>query len=246
MVVVAVKLSRLLRRGLFVVALAAAGWLLGVAFAGSAGADELAGDNAQTQSSGLLGGLLNGLTGITTSLVDTSGDILAPVLTPESTPVIELPSILPDTGSSSGSVATDRNDVGRSDTVVPAPVVTPPAPVVPVAPVAPEPPAPPAAPPVVHTPVVPAAPAAQDFGSAAGEQAGGGGSEPQPGKAPSAPAGSGATMSSAHDNSGGARGTQGVLTSQTTLHPADAGFTTRSRAVNAAGRTAGLPASSPD
>jgi hypothetical protein len=250
MVVVAVGLSRLLRRGLFVAVLAAAGWLLGAAFAGTASADELPGDNPQAQSSNLLGSLLNGLTGslggVTTTIVDTAGDILSPAATQAPAPIVDLPSLLPAIGSASGGVTTDRDDVSRAETVAPVPVVTPPAPAVPPAApvVAPPTPAPPVAPPVV-VPVVPAAPAAApDSGTT--DHAGQGGSEPQPVKTPAAPASSGATVSTAHDNAGGARGTYGVLPSQATFHPADAGFTTRSRAVNAAGRAAGLPASSPD
>jgi len=94
----------------------------------------------------------------------------------------------------------------------------------------------------------PAAPQSGDGTSGDGTsgQAGGDEPAPQPVKTPTSPANSGTTASSSHDTSGGARSTHGVLPAQTTLHPADAGFSTRSRAVNAAGRIAGLPASSPD
>lgn len=258
------ELSRLLRRGLFVAAVAAAGWLLSVVFAATAGADEAPTDETHTQKQqsggGLLGGLVGGLTGvlggvtdkladIPGSLVDTSGDILAPIAPPAQEPVVDLPSTLPSTlpaGSSSGSATTDRSDGGsRADTTVVPQVAAPAAPVVTPPPAAVVPPAAPVhMAPVVAVPLAPAQPT-QDA-SAATEHAGEGDPQPGPVKAPAAPSGSGTTASQTHDHSGGARGAHGVLPAQTTLHPADAGFTTRSRAVNAAGRVAGLPASSPD
>jgi hypothetical protein len=257
-VVVAVELSRLLRRFLLVAALAAAGWLLSVVFAGSAGADEAPGQSQTSQSSGLLGGLVNGLTGalggvtntvsgITESLVDTSADAQQPAPAQDQAPIVDLPGLLP--GSSSGSAATTREplldltpDQPRAAT---PPVVTPQPPVVVAPPTPPEPVIPaPVVPPAPPTP--PAPPAAADSGSPTSEQAGDGAPAPRPVKAPTTPANSGTTVSSSHDSSGGARHTHGVLPAQATLHPADAGFTTRSRAVDAAGRVAGLPASSPD
>jgi hypothetical protein len=261
-VVVAVELSRLLRRGLLVTGIVVGGWLLSATVAGTASADELPTDDTQTQKVGLLGGLLDGLTGtlggVTTgvtdiagSLLDTTGDILTPSVPPAAdlpAPVGEMPSLLPvvDTGSASGTVSTDRADVARAET----PSVTTPvaAPVEPVAPPAPPPvvaePVP-VAPPVVAVPAAPV-PTPNANEGAADEHAGQGSPNPQPAKVPSAPVGPSSTVHSTHDSSGGARGTHGVLSSPTTLHPADAGFTTRSRAVNAAGRVAGLPASSPD
>lgn len=269
---VAVELSRLLRRALLVAAVAAAGWLLSAALAGTASADELPDDgtrngtqNQKLQSgNGLLGGLIGGLSNVLTGATDTVTDVTGTLLRPPADllppiadeppapeePVVDLPSTLP-AGSSSGGAATDRADasdvaVSRTDTAVPAPVATPAVPVVPppapvvAAPVRQE----PAAPPVVAAPAAPVA--AEDSGSGAAEQAGEGGSQPQPVKAPATPAGSGTTVSSTHDNPGSARGTHGVLPTQATLHPADAGFTTRSRAGDAAGRATGLPASSPD
>jgi hypothetical protein len=253
-VVVAVEPSRLLRRALLVAAVAAAGWVLSAVFATVASADELPGDDTQAyRSDDVLGDLLGGLTdvvgGVTDriadiggSLVDTSGDVLPPPPAPDvQDPIAE---ILP--GSSSGSASADRGDAPPRTEIPPAPVVTPPAPVAPPPPVAPVAPAP-VKKPVVTVPAAPVAPpAAHDTGSAATEHAGRGEPEPEPTKAPTAPAGSGTTVSTAHDNAGGARGTHGVLTAQAPLHPADAGFTTRSRAVDGAGRVAGLPASSPD
>lgn len=253
---VAVEPSRLLRRALLVAAVAAASWVLSAVFANVASADELPGDDTQAyRSDDVLGDLLGGLTdvvgGVTDrvadiggSLVDTSGDVLPPSSSPEvRDPIAETPP-----GSSSGSASADRGDaLPRTEiTLPPAPVVRPPAPVVPPPPVAPVAPAP-VRKPVVTVPAAPVAPpAAHDTGSAATEHAGRGEPEPEPTKAPTAPAGSGTTVSTAHDNTGGARGTHGVLTAQAPLHPADAGFTTRSRAVDGAGRVAGLPASSPD
>lgn len=250
------KLSRLLRRGLLVAAVAAVGWLLSVVFAATAGADETPIDETQApkqqSGGGLLGGLteaLGGLTGklvdIPGSLVDMSGDILAPIAPPAQEPVVDLPSTLP-AGSSSGSASTDRDDGGsRADTIVVPQVAAPAAQVVTPPPAAV---APPAAPshvaPVVAVPLAPV-PSTQDT-STATEHASDGDPQPRPVKAPAAPSGSGTTASQTHDHSGGTRGAHGVLPAQTTLHPADAGFTTRSRAVNAAGRVAGLPASSPD
>ena len=256
---VAVELSRLLRRGLLVAAIAAAGWLLGAVFAGSASADELPDDQTQTReqsSGGLLGGLLGGIThtvtgltdtvvNLTGSVVDTTTTLLTPVTQPAQEPTADVPELLP-VDDWTGSSGTDRAEP------VPAPVPVPvPAP----QPVAPAPK------PVVITPVQAVAPAPVPVQAPAPQQVAtqeektatgashhaGTGSTPEPVKTPAGPSAPGSTASAAHNDSGGARGTHGVLVSQTTLtHPADAGFTTRSRAVNAAGRDAGLPASTPD
>lgn len=270
---VAVELSRLLRRGLFVAAVAAAGWLLGVVFAGTASAQPLPPqDQQQTQDrqpgGGLLGGLLGGVTdtlagltdtvaGLTDTVMDTTTTLLTPAMPPmPGHPAAPVPLPAPSGGSSSGTssgsssgTATTARDETPAAVVEEAQPVVAPAPVAPPKPVV----AVPVPEPVVRpfvAPVAPPAPVVQDTGgdtgSAADEHAGRGDSAPQPVKAPAAPAGSGATVSTAHDSSGGARGTHGVLTTQATLHPADAGFTTRSRALDAAGRAAGLPAASPD
>jgi hypothetical protein len=259
-VVVAVELSRLLRRALLVAGIAVTGWLVSIVFAGTAAADndpgvtEPATPETQQQSGGLLGGLLGGvtntLTGLTNTVVqltgsvlDTTTSVLAPVVPPSPEPIIDLPALLPlPSHGSSGSSQTDRSDAPQAAPVVVTPAPPQPAPPAPqpveVAVVRPaEPPAPPPA---------PVTAAADNKDSPADEHANRGGSDPQPVKAPAAPAGPGSTVSPTHDSSGGARGTHGVLTTQATLHPADAGFTTRSRAVDAAGRDAGLPASSPD
>ena len=256
--VVAVELSRLLRRGLLVAAVAVAGWLLGVLFAGPASAQPLPPqDQQQTHDrqpgGGLLGGLLSGVTGalagLTETVVDTTTGLLTPVVLPMPDHDVHPPIVptAPSGGSSAGTATTARAET-------PPPVVEAP----PVAPAAPVVVAPPRQPVVVVSvpkpvtrqvvvPVAPPAPVVQETAdSTAAEHAGRGDPVPQPVKAPAAPAGSGATVSSAHDSSGHARGTHGVLGTQTTLHSADAGFTTRSRAVDAAGRAAGLPASSPD
>jgi hypothetical protein len=254
------ELSRLLRRVLLVAVVGVAGWLLGVLFAGTAGADELPEDGSQVyKGHSLLGSFLGGLTGtlegvtdavsgITDSLVDVPAHIVAPVVTPQpDVPVVTTPEVLP-VDSSAGGAATDRFDVPRAETtiVTAAPDVPEsevPAPPAVVAPVAPE-PAP--ATPVVSVPVVPVTPV-QDLGVEPAEHAGqGDGPQQPPAKAPGAPAGSGTTASASHDSSGGARSTHGVLPAQDVLQPADAGFTTRSLAVDAAGRSAGLPTSSPD
>ena len=260
---VAVELSRLLRRGLLVAVIAAAGWLVSAVVAGSAGADTLPGDAQQPQeqsqrqpSGGLLGGLLGGvtktLTGLTDtvvtltgSVVDTTADLLSPVTTPAQDPTVDVPSIPPVDGST-GAVETDRvlpapvpapQPLAAPQPVAPAPQPIVPAPVVPVTPA----PAPPAAPAQAQ-----AAPQQAPDDTQSTHQAGTG-STPEPVKSPAGPSSPGSTASAAHDNSGGARGTHGVLVSHTTLtHPADAGFTTRSRAGNAAGRDAGLPVSTPD
>jgi hypothetical protein len=268
-VVVAVELSRLLRRALLVAAVAVTGWLLSAVFAGTAGADELPGDGTQADitsadmSSGLLDeladavggvpdmidGMTDRVTGLTESVIDTSGDVLPTVPDHPRDPVNDLPSFA--TGSGSGSVSTDRSDAVPRDEPVVTPVVPAAAPTPAPAPatvlVPPEPPLPVKAP-VVAVPTTPAAPppAAKDTGGNATEHAGRGGSEPEPANTPSAPAGSGTTVSTAHDNTGSARGTHGVLPVQAVLHPADAGFTSRSLAVDGAGRAAGLPSSSPD
>lgn len=248
---VAVELSRLLRRGLLVIATAVAGWLLSALFATSAAADD---GTTSTQSSGLLGGLLGGvtdtLTGLTDTVVDVTGTVLdttvdtaAAVLAPPPqqpapapAPIIDLPQLLP---VHDGAAETDRE--------VPAPAAPAPTPA----------PAPVVAPPVVPAPVPaptprPAAPAAQPAplvqvdDAPADSHTDQNVPEPRPVKAPATPAGPAPTAAPSHDTSGGARGTHGLLPAQATLHPADAGFTTRSRAVGAAGRGAGLPASSPD
>jgi hypothetical protein len=264
------RLPRLLRRGLLAVAVAVAGWLLSVLFAGAAAADEIPSDTtpvqethttaveqepAQGQSGGLLGGLLGGVVhtvgsltqvvvDLTGSVLETATAVLAPVVQPPAAPIFILPAH--HDGPSSDSAETDR-----ADDVAAIPAVVAPAPVVPVAP--------PVAPPVVEAPApeihlivaVPAqvtqpTPVTAPAPGNAAEHAGKGDTDPQPEKTPTAPAGPGSTVSTGHDSFGGARGTHGVLASQATLHPADAGFTTRSRAVNAAGRGAGLPATSPD
>lgn len=249
------ELSRLLRRVLLVAAVAVAGWLLGVVFAGTAGADEhpehdLSGGFVGDLVGGLtetVGGVTDKVTDITGAVIDTSDDVMAPIA-PQPAEEAQLPAILP--GSSSGSATTDQYDALPRLDVIPAPIVVPATPVV--APVAPPVVAPPSIPAFVRPAVtaVPAAPAptaaAQDLGGVAAEHAGEGNPEPRPVKAPAAPAGSGTTASSSHDSSGGARGTHGALPTQADLRPAGAGFTTRSRAVDAAGRVAGLPASSPD
>ncbi|TDV46918.1 hypothetical protein [Actinophytocola oryzae] len=257
--------SRLLRRGLLVAAVASAGWLLSVVFAGVASAEEAQADQtvdepqAQTlrdPSGGLLGDLLGGLTDtlggvadkvgdFTGSLVDTSADFLSPSLTaPQGhAPILDVPS-LPSSGSAADGSTTDESDgsLPRVD------VVTTTAPAAP--PELPPPPLlviPDAQPfPVTQPAVAQAAapgPAAQHTAS---EQAGSGDHEPAPVKTPAAPCGTGTAVSASHDNPGNARGTHGVLPTQDTLHPADAGFTTRGLAGGAAGRVAGLPASSPD
>jgi hypothetical protein len=254
------RLSGLLRRGLLVAAMAGVGWLLSVGFSAAAAADELPGDdssNYRTQSGGggLLGGLLGGVTSTLTGLtdtvtqlagavLDTTSSLLSPVITPPDQPILDIPEILPapaDGSSNPGSATPDRSDavVEAAPVVAPAPPVAPPlAPVVEVAPVLA------AVKPAAVVP--PAAPVvAKNADGNAAEHANRGDSDPQPVKAP-APNSPGSTASSAHDSFGGARGTHGVLTTQATLHPADAGFTSRSRAVSAAGRAAGLPACSPD
>jgi hypothetical protein len=270
MVVVAVELSRLLRRALFVGAVAVAGWLLSLVFASAASADELPPDDTQNHrapqsSASLLGGLVGGLTDtlagttdkIVSTLVDTSNDILLPGVMPTAQdPVLDLPSILP-VGSSSPPPSSAPGNSSTDDQVDPLPAQStaavaatpvPPA-AAPASPPAPTPPAPvvekPAPKPAVSAPAPPP-PAAQDQDRSAAEKAGKGVPDPQPVKTPSAPAGFGTTAGASHDSPGGARGTHGVLPGQTTLHPADAGFTTRSRATNSAGRGPGLPASSPD
>jgi len=252
--VVAVEISRLLRRGLLVTAIAAAGWLLSAAFAGTASAEGLPGDNPQTQeqpSGGLLGGLIGGVTntitgltdtvvGLTGTVVDTTTSLLTPVTHPAQEPIIDVPALLP-VDDWTGSNETARPETQPAP-AAPAPVAPAPQPVVPapvhVTPAAPKPAAAPA-PAAAQT-------APQERENKTGYQTGTG-SAPEPVKTPAGPSSPGSSVSAAHDNSGGARGTHGVLVSHTTLvHPADAGFTTRSRAVNAAGRDAGLPVSTPD
>ncbi|MFL6120184.1 hypothetical protein [Actinophytocola sp.] len=261
--------SRLLRRALLVAAVAVAGWLLSAVFAGAASADELSDDGTQAyRPSGLLDDLVGGVTdvvggmtdmvggmtdrvpGVTEALVHTPFDMLPPIPEQPQNPVDDFQSILP--GSASGSASTDRNDAApaRAVEIVVAPAVAVPATPAPVAPIPVAPPKPPAPArtPAGTVPATPAAPPATTAGTGGPdtEHAGRGSPEPDPVKTPSAPGSSGTTVSTAHDNTGGARGTHGVLPAQAILHPADAGFTSRSLAVDGAGRAAGLPASSPD
>jgi hypothetical protein len=263
-VVVAVEFSRLLRHALLVAAVAGAGWLLSAVFAGAASADELPDDGTQADRSSellgklvdevsdvvdgtdgatdMVGGVADRVVNFTESLIDTSGDV--PPSFPEQSqdPIAEPSSVLP--GSVSGSTSTDRTDTPpRVETVV-APVVVLAAPPVAPAPVVPPEPPAPVKPPVVAVPAAPAAPPAAE--DTATDHAGRGETDPEPAKTPSAPAGSGTSVSNAHDNASGARDTHGMLLTQAILHPADAGFTTRSLAVDGAGRVTGLPASSPD
>jgi hypothetical protein len=79
----------------------------------------------------------------------------------------------------------------------------------------------------------------------AGDHAGRPGRD-EPVKTPAAPVAPGTSVSGSHDGPGSARGIHGVLTEQATFTPEQAGFTTRSRAADATGRVAGLPATSPD
>ncbi|HEY0450361.1 hypothetical protein, partial [Actinophytocola sp.] len=206
------------------------------------------------QSSGLLGGLLgtvtstlNGLTHVVVNVAATVLDhssFLAPIVLPPmggSLPDL-LPDLLPGLGAPADVTGTPRTGV------VPVPAVPPATPALPATiGIAPE-----------HTPraaegaVTPRTTSSRP-GSAAdratdrtAEHADKPGPD-QPVKAPAAPVAPGGTsVSSAHDNSGGARGTHGMLTAQATLRPSAAGFTTRSRAADATGRVAGLPAISPD
>ncbi|GAB1508239.1 hypothetical protein [Actinophytocola sp. KF-1] len=254
------ELGRLLRRGLLLAAMAAAGWLLSVVFAGAAGATALHDEQPHTQeqpSGGLLGGLLGGVTQTVSGLTDTIAGITAPVTdvttallvpvekdTPEP---VDLPAVLPADDWTTGTAVTERAETPPAPAPAPKPVAPAPKPV------APE-PAPPvqAAAPVAAAPKPAAAPvtaprtAVAEEHDPAGDRAGTG-SDPEPVKSPAGPSAPGTSVSAAHDHAGNARATHGVLVSHATLaHPADAGFTTRSRAVNAAGRDAGLPASTPD
>lgn len=264
---VAVELSRLLRRGLFVAAVAAAGWLLSVLFAANASAEDMPGTDGttsptQSQSGGgLLGGVLGGVTTTLAGLTDTVSDVtgtvlgttadatsslLTPTQPPASEPVLDLPQLLPSLDGSSGSATTDRDVTApKVETPAPAPVVAPP-PVVAPEPTTAVPPAPPASQPA---PVVRADENTDDRtdqSASADQQAGHGTPKPRPVKVPATPAGPATTAAPAHDSPGAGRSTHGVLPAHATLHPADAGFTARSRAVDAAGRGVGLPASSPD
>ncbi|HEX6357306.1 hypothetical protein [Actinophytocola sp.] len=246
------ELSRLLRRVLLVAAVAVAGWLLSAFAASTASADELPVDDVPVhsgQSDGLLRNLLGGLTDtlggmtdaaaeITDSLTGEPADSVSPSVTPPA-PVAETPETLP-VAAPIGEVATAPADappaemifVPSTPAVAPARAV-PPVVVVPVVPVA--------------APALPAMPVVQDPGPDAEEHAAqGGGHQRQPAKAPTAPAGTVTFASTTHDSFGGVRGAHGVLPAQDVLHPAGAGYTTRSLAVDAAGREAGLPSSSPD
>lgn len=260
---VAVELGRLLRRGLLVAAIAAAGWLLSAVFAGSASAETRSDGQPQTQeqpSGGLLGGLLGGVTrtvtgltdtvvGITTPITDATSSLLVPAEKQAPEPAVEMPVVLPADGWSTGTAETER-----VETPPPAPAPAP----EPVTAPAPKPVVPQAAPveavaaPVATAPKPAAAPviaprtAVAEEHDPAGDRAGTG-SDPEPVKSPAGPSAPGTSAAAAHDHSGNARATHGLLVSHATpTHPADAGFTTRSRAVNAAGRDAGLPASTPD
>jgi hypothetical protein len=205
---------------------------------------------------GLLGGLLGAVTNLVGGVLDTTDSLLSPVIDPPGEPIVDVPELLPapdewswDGGSSSGSAETVRAEPTApvSSAVVPAAPVAP----VPTAAVAvtqqhttrfvakaPEAPEAPAAP-------QPSPPAPEPTDADQAQHGSGG--DRLPGKVPAAPAApAGPTASAGHDHSGGARGLHGVLVANTTLEPGDAGFTTRSRAVNAAGRAAGLPAATPD
>lgn len=255
---VAVEFGRLLRRGLLVAAIAAAGWFLSVLFAGSASAQTLPDEQPHTQeqpSGGLLGGLLGGVThtvtgltetvvGITGSVADATTPLLTPPSAPDHDPVIDVPVLLPGDGWASGTTETDRADVAPVPAAKPAPKAAAPAPrAVPPAPVKA---APPVTPKLAAAPVPAPRAAVAEEHDPAGDRAGTG-TDPEPVKTPAGPATPGTSVSAAHDHSGSARTTHGVLVSHTVhTHPADAGFTTRSRAVSTAGRDVGLPASTPD
>lgn len=245
---VAVGLSRLLRRGLLTAALAAAAWLLSAVFAGSAVADELPGDQPyplEQPSGGLLGGLLDGVTGMVTDLTGAVENLTGPEAdaTPPAPVAPSEPGVVQD-GVPDAVPAPRATRQSGAEAPAPAPAPLAPAPQ-PAAEVPVTVPAAPAAA-AVRRAVVPVPAATGQTPPDAGDQAGRG-TDPLPEKAPAGTSTPATMAGPAHDNAGGARGPHGVLFAQAPLaHPADAGFTTRSRAVNAAGRTAGLPAATPD
>jgi hypothetical protein len=252
------RARRLVRRGLLVAAIAGAGWLLSVLFAANASADELPMSEPDTvepmaaPAQQPAGGLLGGLTDLTGSLFGTVADTTS-----------ALPSVVPPAKDEPAETLPDLPELLH---VLDTPDVTPPSdhpagrsavPPRPSSPPAtPSPPATAAAPEHTPRPVVtneapqrtaPSKPPRKAAERPAGEQAHS--SQEQPTKAPAAPVGpSGGTVaSSAHDSSGGARGTHhGVLTAQAPLAPHSAGWSTRGRAADASGRITGLPATSPD
>ncbi|MGB3438049.1 MAG: hypothetical protein WBA97_04775 [Actinophytocola sp.] len=253
------EFSRLLRRGLLVAAVAAAGWLISAVFAGSASAEESPADQSPPQqqqhpSGGLLGGLVGTLTGLTDALADVTGAVLdttstllSPITQPGQDPLVDVQES-PHADDWTGTSGTARQ-VAPPAPAARTPLAPAPQPVartktVAAEKVAAEPvaaPTPSASVPAPH-PATP--PRTQDEES--GRQAGTG-SAPEPVKTPAGPSTPGTAVSAAHDYWSGARGTHGVLVSHATLaHPADAGFSTRSRAVSTAGRGVGLPVSTPD
>ncbi|MFI7679901.1 hypothetical protein [Actinophytocola sp. NPDC049390] len=246
------ELGRLLRRGLFVVAVAAAGWLLSAVFAGSAGAEARHDEqphSMEQSSGGLLGGLLGGVTqtvtgltdavvGVTGSLTDTTTTLPVPVENETPEPVVEEPVSPPADDVTTGTAGTER-----VETPPPAPEPVAPAPVAPVRATAP---VVAAAPKPAAAPVIAPRPAVAEEHDPAGDRSFTG-SDPEPVKTPAGPSTPGTSVSAAHDHPGHARAHHGVLVTHTApAHPADAGFTTRSRAMGAAGRDVGLPAATPD
>lgn len=203
-------------------------------------------------SPGLVGGVLGGVSSAVDGVATTVNDVLGSTtsLLPTFTPPQEsgddsVPGLIPsdEFPHSGGSSTSWGGTTTKAEPVEPA-AATDPAAVVPAA-------APPAATPAPgHAIVELPAPRPAPVGNAApgsygtvGNETGSPGSEHTPNKTPLSPS---STVSVGYDHSGGLRGTHGVLVAQTTFEPPSAGFTTRSRALSAGGRDAGLPASSPD
>jgi hypothetical protein len=251
------RARRLLRRSLLTGVLAAAGWLLAALFSTPASAATHATElppqpprptppaaGHAAGLTGLLGSLTNTVTGTVTDTVrqvdHTLGALTRTPLFPSREPLHGNRPLDPLARSAPGLAA-------PAPTARYEPPATPALPAT-VAPALAPTPREPADTPRPSTPVrTETHIAGIATGTALGE------AHPQAGRHPDRPLRSPAPLAptatcsvSAHDDSGGARGVLGVLPAATMLPPPAPGYTTRSRAADATGRVAGIPATTPD
>jgi hypothetical protein len=252
------RLRRVLRRGLLIAALAAAGWLCGALFSTAAAASASPAPPTEQQPRGLagyLGSVTNAVTNTVTHTVRQAVhqvDRTAVALTHAAAPATPEPAGRPV----AASPAPVQPSGAERAAIAPAP--TPP----------PEPPATPALPVTVapaaeHPPRAPVDPTSQRTSAAgvpdgihsavradqqAEEDARATRHSPgQPDRSPATPvAPSGTSGYTAHDTGVGGRGVLGVLTDSAPRPPPAVGHATRGSAANATGRVAGLPATAPD
>jgi hypothetical protein len=241
------RLHRVLRRGLLITTLVAAGWLCGALFSTTASAAETAPTPpVEQQASGLagyLGAVLN-------TVADTVHEVdqTTAALTGAATPAAE-PAPRPVAAPVEPRAA-EHAAVTPAPAAPPEPPATPALPVT-VVPAAEQPPRTPVdttsqRPSAVGLPdgidgtAVRAEQQAEDDARASRHGPG------HPDRSPTPTAPGGTSVFTAHDTPVGARGVLGVLTDAAPRSPPAVGHTTRSRAADTTGRVAGLPVTAPD